>query len=181
MEKDIKIRTIIELFIGIFLLACGIPLMVFSSSSLMGDVLGYFIAGIMCILSIMLTIYTFIKTPEKFYLYFVYSLILVSGVYCFITPIAATTFICLYLGVSFMLISLLFFIKFYILKHVSFKHWFNIVQLFILIIIFLLGLALCMFFKTIDVILLCFLIGIPLTIIGLYLIILMSIRLIINH
>ncbi len=181
MDKEIKIRTILELLLGIILLASGIPLMIFSSSSIMVDVLGYLIGGIMILLAVLITLFTFIKYPEKVYLYFLYSLILVSGVYCFITPVTATIFICLYLGITFMIVSLLYFIKFYILKHVSFKHWFNIVQLFILIILFITGLLFCIYFKTIDVFLLCYIIGIPLSLIGLYLIILMIIRLIVNR
>ena len=181
MNKEIKRNSIIKLMIGVIMLALGILSLVYSTSNVMTTILGYIIGILICLTSIFLIIYTFIKYPEHIYRYLIFALLLTSGVYCFIIPLAATTFICLFIGITLMLCSLLYVIKFIILKHLTMRYWFNVVQLIICIILFALGVSFAIFFNTIDTFLICLIVGIPLSIMGLFYIILMIIRLIANR
>ncbi len=181
MDKEIKRNSLIKLFIGLIIFTLGILSLVYSTSSFMTTVLGYIIGILICLTSLFLIVYTFIKYPEHIYRYLIFALLLTSGVYCFIIPLAATTFICLFIGITFMLCSLLYVVKFIILKHLTLRYWFNVVQLIICIVFFVLGISFAIFYNTIDTFLICMIVGIPLTIFGLFYVILMIIRLIANH
>ena len=181
MDKEIRRNSIIKLIIGVVLLTLGVITLIYSTHNITSTILGYIIGALICITSIFLIIYTFIKYPEHVYRYLIFSLLLTSGVYCFIIPLAATTFICLFIGITLMLCSLLYVIKFIILKHLTMRYWFNVVQLIVCIVLFGLGVSFAIFYNTIDTFLICMIVGIPLSIIGLFYIILMSIRLIANR
>ncbi len=181
MDKEIRRNSIIKLIIGVVLLAIGILSLVYSTSSVMTTIMGIIIGVLICATSLFLIVYTFIKYPEHIYRYLIFALLLTSGVYCFIIPLAATTFICLFIGITLMLCSLLYVIKFIILKHLTMRYWFNVVQLIVCIVLFALGVLFAVFYNTIDTFLICLIVGIPLSIIGLFYIILMIVRLIANR
>lgn len=181
MDKEIRKTSIIKLIVGIFLLTIGVLTLIYSTHSFMTNLLGILIGVFICLLSLFLVVYTFIKYPEHIYRYLIFSLLLTSGVYCFIVPLAATTFICLFIGITLMLCSLLYVIKFIILKRLTMRYWFNVVQLLICIILFVTGILFAIYFDTIDTFLICMIVGIPLSIIGVFYIILMTIRLIANR
>ncbi len=181
MDKEIRRSSIIKLIIGVFLLVLGLVTLIYSTCNIMSTILGYIIGVLICITSVFLIIYTFIKYPEHIYRYLIFALLLTSGVYCFIVPLSATTFICLFIGITLMLCSLLYVIKFIIFKHLTMRYWFNVVQLIVCIVFFGLGACFAVFYNTIDTFLICMIVGIPLSIIGLFYIVLMTIRLIANR
>lgn len=181
INKEIKRNNIIKLIFGIFSLTLGIIILVFINSNKMNAVLGYSIGSLICLTSVYLVLYTFLKYPEHFLRYFVFAITLSFGVLCIINPSIGPTFFSLFLGITLSLISLLYFIQFIVLKKASMRYWFNVVQLLMCILLFVIGILICVYYNKIDTFLMCIIISVPLILIGLILIVLMIVRLIVNH
>ncbi len=165
--KDVNKYNALKFVVSFILMAAGILFCVFSYHDYMDIFLGYLFASTLLLVSIILIIYTFIKDSEHFFRVLIYLLIVALSIIVFIDPTIFVISIPIVIGVFLSGTGLFFIIKFIILKRVSLRSIFNIVQLIGCLILLVVGILFCVFYRQIDVYITSFIIGIPLFVLGL--------------
>ncbi len=171
----------LRLLLGISSTITGVLFCVFSTYSFMELFLGYLLASILLIFSLIMIIITFIKENEHFFRIFFYVFLIGISVCFFIDPSTIIKMVPILLGVFLICSGIIYLIKFIILKRVNLNSLFNILQVVIALLIIGIGVVFAIFYARIDTIITSILIGIPLTIFGILISIFAIIRLIRNR
>ena len=178
--NNVRRNNLLLLLGGLVLIVIGLLFCIYSTNSFMEKFIGYLIGAGVIVTGASLVVYTFIKEPEHFYRNVYYSIVLSAGVIIIIDPSIVVEFLSLFVGITLSLFALLYFIKFILLKRLPMRNWFQITQLIVTILVFVAGILICVFYYKIDVFLISLIFGIPMIIIGLILVLLMSVRLVVN-
>lgn len=178
----LKKYDVLILISSLIIFIGGLLFVVFSyQTNFMRLFLGYFVGAILMISSLIYMIYRLIK-DDIYFFRIVYSILLFGAGFalCFY-PYFIVSLIPLFLGITISLVAIIFIIKFLILKKVSLKSMYNIVQLVLALILLAAGILFIVFYKKIDVYLTSIIIGIPLMVVGIAGILISLIRIIRNR